>query len=109
MVAKIFHNQLQNTLSHQFFMKIFYVYARMHGESGEFFPEFFDLKVSIIWKEVLEVVSGQCVYCITLCIHILFYNFNKSSNLRAGSRKDAIHDAFDTIYVSCIHNSSRNF
>ena len=32
-----------------------------------------------------------------------------SSKLRAGCKKDVAHDAFDSIYVSCIHNSSRNF
>ena len=34
--------------------------------------------------------------------------FGESSNLKKGCKKDAIHDASDIIYVSCIHNSNRN-
>ena len=67
---------------HQFLMNYFfiwYVHTRMYGEFLEFFPEFFDLIVSInqifFCKELSEVVSGQCIYCITLCIHVLFHNF----------------------------------
>ena len=37
----------------------------MYGEFLEFFPEFFDLIISInqifIYKELSEVVSGQCI------------------------------------------------
>ena len=32
-----------------------------------------------------------------------------SSNLKAGCRTDAVHDAFDAICMSCIHNRSREF
>ena len=32
-----------------------------------------------------------------------------SSNLKAGCKKDAVHDAFDAIYMSCIHNRSSDF
>ena len=32
-----------------------------------------------------------------------------SSNLKAGCKKDAVYDAFDAIYMSCIHNRSSNF
>ena len=86
--------------------------TRMHGKSGEFFPDFFDLKISInqiffSCKEVLEVVSGQCIICITLRSVSQF--LDESSNLRTGCKKDTIHDAFDAIYVSCIHNSSYKF
>lgn len=48
-------------------------------------------------------------------LHYFMYSYSvsqfldESSNLRAGCKKDAIHDAFDAIYVSCIHNSSHNF
>ena len=48
-------------------------------------------------------------------LHYFMYSYSvsqfldESSNLRAGCKKDAIHDAFDAIYKSCIHNSSRNF
>ena len=31
---------------------------------------------------------------------------DESSNLKAGCKKDVIHDAFDAIYVSYIHNRS---
>ena len=41
-------------------------------------------------------------------ILLLFHNFylgggggDGSSNLKAGCKKDAIHDAFDTVYVIC--------
>ena len=58
---------------------IWYAYTRMYGEFLEFFPEFFDRNVSInqifFCKELSEVVSGQCIYCITLCIHVVFHNF----------------------------------
>ena len=51
-------------------------------------------------------------------MHILHYFMNsysvsqfldESSNIRAGCKKDAIHDVFDTIHMSCIHNSRCNF
>ena len=45
------------------------------GEFGESFLEFFDPKTKFFFERVLEVVSGQCVYCISLCVHILFHNF----------------------------------
>ena len=67
---------------HQFLINVFfiwYVHTRMYEEFLEFFPEFFDLIISInrifFCKELSEVVSGQCIYCITLCIHVLFHNF----------------------------------
>ena len=51
----------------------------MYGKFGEFFPDFFDLlnkyKPDFFWKELSGVVSGQCAYCITLSIHVLFHNF----------------------------------
>ena len=34
---------------------------------------------------------------------------DESSNLKAGYKKDVVHDAFDAIYVSCIHNRSHDF
>ena len=49
----------------------------MYGE----FLEFFDRIISInqffffFCKELSEVVSGQCIYCITLCVHVVFHNF----------------------------------
>ena len=71
---------------------------------------FLDWKISINQifggNELLEVVSGQCIYCISLCAHILFSQFfDGSSNLKAGYKKDAIHDAFNSTYT---HNSSHN-
>ena len=33
----------------------------------------------------------------------------ESSNLKAGCKKDVVHDAFDAIYVSYIDNRSRDF
>ena len=68
MVTKILHD-FQSTLSCQILMKFFSIwnmYSRMHGEFGDFFLEFFDLKISIpgvyqffFWKQVSEAVSGQ--------------------------------------------------
>ena len=34
---------------------------------------------------------------------------DESSNLKAGCKKDVVHDAFDAIYVSYIDNRSRDF
>ena len=34
---------------------------------------------------------------------------DESSNLKAGCKKDVVHDAFGTIYVSYIDNRSRDF
>ena len=34
---------------------------------------------------------------------------DESSNLKAGCKKDVVHDAFDAIYVSCIDNHSCDF
>ena len=69
MVAKISHTMICRP--HQFLK-----YHHMHGESEEFFRKFLILKlIRYFWKEPLEVVSGQCEYCITLRIHILFHNF----------------------------------
>ena len=86
----------------------------MYGEFLEFFPEFFDRIISInqffFCKELSEVISGQCIYCITLCIHVVFHYFlNEYSNLKAECKKDIVHDAFDAIYVSYIDNRSRDF
>ena len=41
------------------------------------------------------------------CFTIIF--LDESSNLKAGCKKDVVHDAFDAIYVSCIDNCSRYF
>ena len=82
----------------------------MHGESGEFFQEFFNLKTRFF----LERGFRGSFWTIHI-LHYFMYSYSasqfldESSNLRAGCKKDAIHDAFDTIHVSCIHNSSRNF
>ena len=87
------------------------MYTRMHGEFGEFFLEFFDLKISIyrffffsgnrFQRQFLD--SRHLPY---VCIVLQF--LDKSSNLKAGCKKDAIYDAFDTIYVSYSHISRRN-
>ena len=48
-------------------------------------------------------------------MHILHYSciisqfLDESSNLKAGCKKDVVHDAFDAIYVSYIDNRSRDF
>ena len=58
-----------------------------------------------VWK--IEVVSGQCIYCITLCIHVVFHYFlNEYSNLKAECKKDVVHDAFDAIYRKCSNYSA---
>ena len=50
-----------------------------------------------------------------IILHYFMYSciisqfLDKSSNLKAGCKKDVVHDAFDTIYVSYIDNHSRNF
>ena len=99
MVTKIFHD-FQSTLGVKIF-SIWNMYTRMHGEFGEFFLEFFDLKISIyrffsgnrFQRQFLD--SRHLPY---VCIVLQF--LDRSSNLKAGCKKDAIYDAFDTIYVS---------
>ena len=56
------------------------------------------------------LVSGQCIL-----LHYFMYScfisqfLDESSNLKAGCKKDFVHDAFDAIYVSCVDNRSRDF
>ena len=50
---------MTSSIFDDFFWK---VYTRMYGEFGEFFPEFFYLKININWiflGEFSGVVSGQ--------------------------------------------------
>ena len=77
----------------------------MYGEYLEFFPEFFDLIVSInqifFCKELSEVVSGQIMHILHYFMYscIISQFLDESSNLKAGCKKDAVHDAFDAIYA----------
>ncbi len=69
--------KLHNGINFLIYFFIWYAYTRMYGE----FLEFFDRIISInqffflFCKELSEVVSGQCIYCITLCVHVVFHNF----------------------------------
>ena len=82
MVAKILRN-LQSTQSCKILMKFFFhlnLHTRMHGKFGEFFLEFFDLKISIyrfffffFWRQVSEACS---FWTVTYChMFVLFHNY----------------------------------
>ena len=47
----------------------------MYGEFLEFFDRIININQFFFCKELSEVVSGQCIYCITLCVHVVFHNF----------------------------------
>ena len=86
------------TQLHQFLINYFFIWYVHTWRIFRIFPEFFDLIISInqiFCKELSEVVSGQCIYFITLCIHVM----DESSNLKAGCKKDVVHDAFDAIIL----------
>ena len=86
---------------HRLLFFIWYVHTRMYGEFLEFFYLIISIKTDFFCKELSEVVSGQCIlYCITSCIISQF--LDESSNLKAGSKKDVVHDAFDAIYIVCV-------
>ena len=78
----------------------------MHGESGEFFLEFFDLKISINQFFFLERGFRGSHFWTMRTLHCFMYSYSvsqfldESSNLWTGCKKDAIHNAFDTIRVS---------
>ena len=83
------------------------MYTRMHGEFGEFFLEFFDLKISI-YRFFFSGNRFQRQFLDSRHLPYVLQFLDKSSNLKAGCKKDAIYDAFDTIYVSYSHISRRN-
>ena len=77
------------------------MYTRMHGNLERFFWNFLSI-YQFFLKTGFRAVSGQSY--IAICSQFL----DRSSNLKAGCKKDAIYDAFDTIYVSYSHISGRN-
>ena len=71
MICKL-HNGINFFMIYFF---IWYAYTRMYGEFLEFFDRIISINHFFFCKELSEVVSGQCIYCITLCVHVVFHNF----------------------------------
>ncbi len=59
----------------------------MYGEFLEFFDRIISINQFFFCKELSEVVSGQCIYCITLCSRCISQFLDEYSNLRQNVRR----------------------